>query len=100
MRAVLNHALKEYDLEWRNPFMGLEVVRKDKAEPNRDQRRPFSAEQVELVKASYAMFVEDKIAKPLGLTLAQWNSYIDPADLSEFRAMTVRGDWDGLRAHA
>jgi integrase len=41
VRAVFNHAIKEYDLDWRNPFMGLEVVKKDKAEPDRDKRKPF-----------------------------------------------------------
>jgi len=46
VRAVLNHAAKEYDLtNWRNPFMGLEVGRKSKAEPDRDKRRPFTEEE-------------------------------------------------------
>ena len=47
VRAVLNHAAKEYDLMgWRNPFMGLEVAPKDKAQPDRDKRRPFTGEEL------------------------------------------------------
>lgn len=50
VRAVINHAIKEYDLNCKNPFMGLEVGDKDKAAPDRDKRRPYTDEEVEAVR--------------------------------------------------
>lgn len=47
VRAVVNHAIREYDLAGSaNPFMNLEAAPKDKAEPDRDKRRPFTAEEL------------------------------------------------------
>ncbi|WP_158553253.1 tyrosine-type recombinase/integrase [Mesorhizobium denitrificans] len=46
VRAALNHAIKEFDLNWKNPFMGLEVDHKGKGEPDRDSKRPFTDEEV------------------------------------------------------
>lgn len=47
VRAVVNHAIREYDLAGvANPFMNLEAAPKDKAEPDRDRRRPFQADEL------------------------------------------------------
>lgn len=47
VRAVVNHAIREYDLAGlANPFMNLEAAPKDKAEPDRDKRRPFEADEL------------------------------------------------------
>ncbi|KQU99780.1 hypothetical protein ASD12_18605 [Mesorhizobium sp. Root102] len=50
VRAAINHALKEFDLSCKNPFMGLEVGDKDKAEPDRDKRRPYTDAEVKMVR--------------------------------------------------
>lgn len=48
VRAALNHAIREFDLtDLVNPFMHLEVGKKDEAEPDRDKRRPFSPKELE-----------------------------------------------------
>jgi len=48
VRAALNHAIREFDLtDLVNPFMHLEVGRKDDAEPDRDKRRPFTSKELE-----------------------------------------------------
>ncbi len=48
VRAVINHALREFDLVGTvaNPFMHLEAAPKDKAEPDRNKRRPFTPEEL------------------------------------------------------
>ncbi|TPI83483.1 tyrosine-type recombinase/integrase [Mesorhizobium sp. B2-8-9] len=47
VRAVINHAIREFDLAGvANPFMYLEADTKDKAEPDRDKRRPFTADEL------------------------------------------------------
>lgn len=51
VRAMINHAVKEFDLAGvRNPFMGLEVEAKDKAEPDRRKRRGYTDEEVAKVR--------------------------------------------------
>ncbi|MFC3323730.1 DUF6538 domain-containing protein [Mesorhizobium cantuariense] len=45
VRAAVNHAIREYDLKVTNPFMYLEAAPKDKAEPDKDKRRPFTVEE-------------------------------------------------------
>jgi integrase len=50
VRATINHAINEYDLAGlRNPFIGLEVEAKDKAEPDRRKKRGYT--DAELAKA-------------------------------------------------
>ncbi|BBD38216.1 phage integrase family protein [Aminobacter sp. Y103A] len=47
VRAVINHAIREFDLGgMANPFMHLEAGPKDKAEPDRDKRRPFTEKEL------------------------------------------------------
>ncbi|MER9694874.1 tyrosine-type recombinase/integrase [Mesorhizobium sp. M0179] len=47
VRAVINHAVREFDLAGViNPFMNLEAAPKDKAEPDKDKRRPFTDAEV------------------------------------------------------
>ncbi|MER8391861.1 hypothetical protein NKH10_08120 [Mesorhizobium sp. M1340] len=47
VRAVINHAMRDFDLSGvTNPFMNLEAASKDKAEPNKDKRRPFTLDEV------------------------------------------------------
>ncbi|RWO35903.1 MAG: hypothetical protein EOS08_02625 [Mesorhizobium sp.] len=62
VRAAINHALKEFDLDCKNPFMGLEVGDKDKAEPDRDKRRPYTDVEVKLVRQR----VDDHASETLG----------------------------------
>jgi integrase len=51
VRAAINHAIREYDLAgMANPFMKLEAAPKDKAEPDRDKRRPFTPEEAASVR--------------------------------------------------
>ncbi len=50
VRAVINHAIAEYDLACKNPFMGLEVEHRDKAEPDRRKRRPYTQDEIERVR--------------------------------------------------
>lgn len=54
VRAAFNHAIKEWDLTWRNPFMGLEVELKDKAAPDRDKRKPFPTDMLPAMQARLA----------------------------------------------
>jgi integrase len=50
VRAVINHAIREFDLtDYMNPFMNLEAAPRDKAEPDRDKRRPFTPEELEAI---------------------------------------------------
>lgn len=52
VRAVINHAIEEFDLVGaRNPFMKLEAVKQDDAEPDRRKRRSFTEEEVVKVRA-------------------------------------------------
>ena len=47
VRALINHAIKEYDLSGvTNPFMGLAAVSDSKAEAARKRRKPFTTEQL------------------------------------------------------
>lgn len=47
VRAVINHAIREFDLGgMANPFMHLEAGPRDKAEPDRDKRRPFTEKEL------------------------------------------------------
>lgn len=51
-RAVINHAIREFDLNGvTNPFMNFEAPPKDKAEPDRDKRRPFTLDEVAAISA-------------------------------------------------
>ncbi|RVC08966.1 tyrosine-type recombinase/integrase, partial [Mesorhizobium sp. M7A.F.Ca.CA.002.15.2.1] len=46
VRAMINHAIREFDLTGvTNPFMNLEAAPKDKAEPDKDKRRPFTLDE-------------------------------------------------------
>lgn len=52
VRAVINHAIREFDLAGvTNPFMNLEAAPKDKAEPDKDKRRPFTLAEVADISA-------------------------------------------------
>lgn len=42
VRAMINHALSEFDLDAKNPFMKLEVEFRDKAEPDRRKKRSYT----------------------------------------------------------
>lgn len=56
VRAVINHAIREFDLtDFMNPFMNLEAARKDKAEPDRDARRPFTSDELKAVNGRMAL---------------------------------------------
>lgn len=51
VRAVINCAIKELDLEGTiNPFIGLEVEKRHKAEPNRKKRRPFTEAELKATR--------------------------------------------------
>ncbi|MER9073657.1 tyrosine-type recombinase/integrase [Mesorhizobium sp. M0904] len=55
VRAVINHAVREFDLAGViNPFMNLEAAPKDKAEPDKDKRRPFTQAEVTAITARIA----------------------------------------------
>ncbi|RWX69627.1 integrase [Mesorhizobium sp. M4B.F.Ca.ET.089.01.1.1] len=53
VRAVTNHAIREFDLAgMANPFMNLEAdPTRAKAEPDRDKRRPYTEEEAKAVTA-------------------------------------------------
>ncbi|MER8368057.1 hypothetical protein NKH70_21200 [Mesorhizobium sp. M0991] len=52
VRAVINHAIRDFDLSGvTNPFMNLEAASKDKAEPDKDKRRPFTLDEVTAITA-------------------------------------------------
>ncbi|MHA6684668.1 tyrosine-type recombinase/integrase [Mesorhizobium sp. A556] len=56
VRAVINYAIREFDLtDYMNPFMNLEAASKDKAEPDRDKRRPFTPEELKEVNGRMAL---------------------------------------------
>lgn len=60
VRAVINHAIREFDLAGlMNPFMNLVVAPKDKAEPDRNKRRPFTPEELRATSDRIAV-----LAKP------------------------------------
>ncbi|MDF1601462.1 tyrosine-type recombinase/integrase [Mesorhizobium sp. YIM 152430] len=42
VRAMINHAISEFDLDTKNPFMKLVVEARDKAEPDRRKRRSYT----------------------------------------------------------
>ncbi|MBL0934259.1 MAG: tyrosine-type recombinase/integrase [Rhizobiaceae bacterium] len=42
VRAMFAHALNEYDLNHKNPFLKLEVEARDKAEPDRRKKRSYT----------------------------------------------------------
>lgn len=46
VRAMINHALSEFDIQAKNPFMKLEVEARDKAEPDRRRRRPYTDDEL------------------------------------------------------
>ncbi|MER8473202.1 tyrosine-type recombinase/integrase [Mesorhizobium sp. M1328] len=55
VRAMINHAIREFDLAGViNPFMNLEAAPKDKAEPDKDKRRPFTQAEVTAITARIA----------------------------------------------
>ncbi|RWG22538.1 MAG: hypothetical protein EOQ55_03080 [Mesorhizobium sp.] len=55
VRAAINHAIREFDLSGViNPFMNLEAAPKDKAEPDKDKRRPFTLDEVAAITARIA----------------------------------------------
>lgn len=55
VRAVINHAIRDFDLTGvTNPFMNLEAAPKDKAEPDKDKRRPFTQVEVTAITARIA----------------------------------------------
>lgn len=59
VRAVINHAIREFDLVGAaNPFMNLEAAPKDRAEPDRDKRRPFTLDEVTAITARIASYAK------------------------------------------
>ena len=61
LRAVIKHAIKEYDLASRNPFMGLEVGHRDKAEPDKDKRRPFTDKELKATRERILRLAKDDL---------------------------------------
>jgi integrase len=60
VRAAFDHAVREFDLTGLlNPFAKLEAAPRDKAEPDRDKRRPFTAEELAAVNSRI-----DLLARP------------------------------------
>ncbi|MER8866957.1 hypothetical protein NKI19_25155 [Mesorhizobium sp. M0751] len=52
VRAVINHVIRDFDLSGVTyPFMNLEAASKDKAEPDKDKRRPFTLDEVTAITA-------------------------------------------------
>lgn len=62
VRAMLNHALVEYELKTvSNPFMKLPVKLKGKVEPNRDKRKPFSETQLAVTRDRVLGYARDDL---------------------------------------
>ncbi|TPI62587.1 hypothetical protein FJ420_07225 [Mesorhizobium sp. B3-1-3] len=62
VRAVINHAIREFDLNGvTNPFMHLEAAAKDKAEPDKDKRRPFTLEEAAAITARVLSHAKDDL---------------------------------------
>lgn len=61
VRAAINHAIREYDLKVTNPFMHLEAAPKDKAEPDKDKRRPFTVEEAAAIRARIVSTAKDDL---------------------------------------
>ncbi|WP_287302384.1 hypothetical protein [Mesorhizobium sp.] len=53
-----------------------------------------------MVEAAFALHAEREVFKPLGLTSAQYSTYIDEADMPALRRALVAGDWGTLHRHA
>ncbi|TIV56114.1 MAG: hypothetical protein E5V86_27010, partial [Mesorhizobium sp.] len=59
VRAAFDHASREFDLiGLLNPFSKLEAAKKDKAEPDRDKRRPFTAEELKAVNTRVSLMAK------------------------------------------
>ncbi|RWC31571.1 MAG: hypothetical protein EOS27_10405 [Mesorhizobium sp.] len=78
VRAVINHAIREFDLAGVvNPFMNLEASPKDKAEPDKDKRRPFTLEEAAAITFRVVSHAKDdlqhiwRILKGTGCRLAE-----------------------------
>ncbi|RUV25878.1 MULTISPECIES: tyrosine-type recombinase/integrase [unclassified Mesorhizobium] len=62
VRAVINHAIREFDLNGvTNPFMYLEAAAKDKAEPDKDKRRPFTLEEAAAITTRVVAHAKDDL---------------------------------------
>lgn len=62
VRAMLNHAAREFDLRTaQNPFMSLEVKKQGKAEPDRNKRKPFTEAQVIAVRQRIFYHASDEL---------------------------------------
>jgi hypothetical protein len=53
-----------------------------------------------MVEAAFALHAEREVFKPLGLTSAQYSTYVDEADMPALRRALVAGDWGTLHRHA
>lgn len=60
----------------------------------------IDAMEASVVQSAFALHAQREVFTPLGLTQAQYNSYVDPADLPALRRALVTGRWDVLREHA
>jgi len=62
VRAMIGHAIKEYDLAGlRNPFIGLKVEAKDKAEPDRRKKRGYTDAELEKARGQVLGSARDDI---------------------------------------
>lgn len=78
-----------------------EAIDRYVAEGDEDAAIPgMSVADTKLIRDAFTHHIDTTIIKPLGLTLDQWTSYIDEADLPSFRQDIVNGDWEALRTHA
>ncbi|MDW9931989.1 hypothetical protein GOB12_02315 [Sinorhizobium meliloti] len=56
--------------------------------------------EAQVVMAAFTQHVERSVLTPLGLTLSQWESYVEADDLPAFRRAAVKGDWGTFQRHA
>jgi len=64
VRAAFDHAVREFNLTGLlNPFAKLEAAPRDKAEPDRDKRRPFTAKELKAVDKRIALFARPDLRR-------------------------------------
>jgi hypothetical protein len=56
--------------------------------------------EVAVVEAAFTQHIERNVLKPVGLTMGQYTSYVDEADMPALRRAVVSGDWSTLHRHA
>lgn len=56
--------------------------------------------EVQMVEAAFYQTVERNVLKPFGLSVAEWQEHIDPAEEPAFRRAIAKGDWQTLKRHA